>query len=280
MLIVFSAFLFAESADSNTVKPVRHVNGVYRILIENKDGMKIWIVDGLVIRREIFAEFVYGGNPAPYLFVPKNEIWIDHAISVEEFEYTLAHELNEYKLMMKNGMSYTDAHNSSLTLERFMRKKDFAMSQKHESEIHKVSPTDCDGLKQIKELPDSISLVDVYKQKYSSISGIDIWVVDGSKVRKEIFPDFGFSGNDLAYHFIPTNEIWIDGQVSCEETEISILTELDERSLMKTGLSFDDAYNKTIKKIKEDRNNLFKTTLKHSPIIIPSTLTREYSVGK
>ena len=61
--------------------------------------------------------------------------------------------------------------------------------------------------------------------------GISIWIVDGYLVRKNIYPDFGFSGNDLSCHFIPQKEIWIDGQVTCEETEYSIANELMERKL-------------------------------------------------
>jgi len=48
---------------------------------------------------------------------------------------------------------------------------------------------------------------------------------------------------------------------------------------MKTGLSYDDAYSITIKKIKVDRNNLNKTALQHPPVKIPLTLTRlHYSI--
>jgi hypothetical protein len=281
IILFLSAFiLHAQQNDSVSVKPTRYVQGIYRVPLKDTCGMHVWIVDGLAVRREIFGEFLYGGNPAPYLFVPPNEIWIDNDISVEEYKYTLAHELNEYKLMMETGMSYAAAHDSSLSLERSMRKTDSLTVIQHENEIHKVSPTDCDGLKQIKDLPDSIILRNIYRQKYSSIEGIDIWVVDGSKVRQEIFPDFGFSGNDLAYNFIPENEIWIDGQVSCEETETSVKSELSERALMKKGLSYDEAYSTIIKSIKEYRADLHKKAIRHRLIAVPAELTREYCITK
>lgn len=284
LIIIFllaSAFILqAQQKDSATVKPTRYVQGVYRVPLNDTVGMQIWVVDGSAVRREIFAEFLYGGNPAPYLFVPQNEIWIDNDISAEEFKYTLAHELNEYKLMMEKGLSYSAAHDSSLSLERSMRKKDSLMVSGHENEIHKVSPTDCDGLKQIRELPDSIYLHNIYRQKYSSMDGIDIWIVDGSKVRREIFPDFGFSGNDLAYNFIPKNEIWIDGQVSCEETETSVKSELSERTLMGNGLTYDEAYSTMVKDIKEYRAGLHRRAIRHPLIAVPAELTREYCINK
>jgi hypothetical protein len=92
-----------------------------------------------------------------------------------------------------------------------------------------VGVTDHDNIKEIKDIPDSIRLQNIYRLPVGIRNGISIWIVDGYLVRKNIFPDFGFSGNDLSCHFIPSKEIWIDGQISCEETEYSISTELMER---------------------------------------------------
>jgi hypothetical protein len=47
--------------------------------------------------------------------------------------------------------------------------------------------------------------------------------------------------NDLANHFILAKEIWIDGQVSCEETEYFIALEMKERQLMTEVKSYSDA---------------------------------------
>ena len=74
-----------------------------------------------------------------------------------------------------------------------------------------------------------------------------MWVVDGYKVRRDIYPDFGFSGNSSAYQFIPPNEIWIDASITCQEIEYSILLELKEMWYMKSGLTYDDAYTNALK---------------------------------
>lgn len=130
------------------------INGVYRILNEKRDGYAIWIVDGSAVRQNVYHEFLYGGNEQRYLFVPKGEIWIDNAISAEEYEYTVAHELNERKLMAKFGYSYAAAHDSSLQVELKMRKMNSKLSRSHEKPLAKVSPTDCDGYKEIYGIED------------------------------------------------------------------------------------------------------------------------------
>lgn len=222
-------------------------DNIYRYYYGEKDGFKVWIVDGALIRKNIFNEFVYGGNDERYPFIPVNEIWIDNSISAEEFETTLAHEMNERNLMAKYGMTYFDSHDSSLLVELIMRRNFIKSSILHEANLPKVSPIDFDSTREIEDLPELINLKNIYRVPLRVINGVNIWVVDGYAVRRDIYPDFGFSGNDLAYHFIPTNEIWIDGSVTCEETEYSIALELKEREYMKRGKNYDEAYLEAMK---------------------------------
>jgi hypothetical protein len=105
--------------------------------------------------------------------------------------------------------------------------------------------------------------------------GLTIWIVDGYLVRKNIFPDFGFSGNDLVYHFIPPKEIWIDGQVSCEEMEYSIATEQLERKLIHQGSSYSDAYETSVEEIRLLRGKMDHRIRNHPPLVIPDTLQRD-----
>ena len=105
-----------------------------------------------------------------------------------------------------------------------------------------------------------------------------MWIVDGYLVRKNIFPDFGFSGNDLVYHFIPPKEIWIDGQISCEEMEYSILAEQTERRLMQQGQSYSDAYEASVEHIRTLRDRMDGRIKNHPPLEIPDTLQREAGV--
>jgi hypothetical protein len=248
--------------------------GVYRYYMGKEQNYDIWIIDGNQVRLKIFSSFLYGGNEQRYPFNPKGEIWIDNAISSEEYYLTLAHELNERHLMAKFGWKYITAHDSSLSLEQTIRRKNEEVCLAHEASLKKVSPTDFSNIKEIKGIPDSINLKNIYRIPMGTREGITIWIVDGYMVRKNVYPDFGFSGNDLSYHFIPQKEIWIDGQVSCEETEYSIATELMERKLMNSGKSYDDAYSDAIDITQKNREDMVKLAGSHFMIAIPDSLTR------
>lgn len=251
----------------------KSVDGVYRYYMGKVDKYNIWIVDGNQVRLNIFSSFLYGGNEQRYPFNPKGEIWIDNAISCEEYYLTLAHELNERHLMAKFGWKYITAHDSSLSLEQSIRHSNEKICREHEASLKKVSPTDYSNIKEIRGIPDSIQIQNIYRVPAGTREGIDIWIVDGYMVRKNIYPDFGFSGNDKSYHFIPPKEIWIDGQVSCDETEYSITTELKERKLMEAGKSYDDAYSDAIDITLKHREDMMKMAKSHFSIAIPDSLT-------
>jgi hypothetical protein len=267
IMILLICLLAAACADN------KKVGDVYRYYNGKQNNYDIWIVDGNVVRLKIFSSFLYGGNEQRYPFNPKGEIWIDNAISCEEFGLTLAHELNERHLMAKFGWTYLAAHDSSLSLEQTIRHSNDEVCSAHEASLKKVAVTDYGNIKEIRGIPDSIQLQNIYRVPLGTREGITIWIVDGYMVRKNIYPDFGFSGNDISYHFIPAKEIWIDGQVSCEETEYSITTEMNERKLMVEGKSYDDAYSDAIDITQMNRQNMVKLAKSHFRLAIPDSLT-------
>ncbi len=255
----------------------KKVDGVYRYYMGKVQDYDVWIVDGNQVRSKIYGSFLYGGNEQRYPFNPKGEIWIDNAISCEEYYLTLAHEMNERHLMAKFGWKYVTAHDSSLSLELQIRRSNEEICHSHEASLGKVSVKDYSNLKEINDIPDSIKIQNIYRMPVGKRDGISVWIVDGYMVRKNIYPDFGFSGNDLAYHFIPVQEIWIDGQVSCEETEYSIVTELKERKLLEKGKSYDDAYTDALDSALILRDNMIKLARSHFRISLPDSV--EKSVG-
>jgi hypothetical protein len=251
------------------------VTDIYRCYVGQKNGFDVWIIDGYKVRQAIYKEFLYGGNGQRYCYVPPREIWIDHAVSCEEYELTLAHELNERHLMAKFGWTYEKSHDSSLALEVIMRHRYDSVCRNHEGSLHAVSPTDWSGTKEIRVLPDSVKLNGIYRVPLGLRDGLSVWIVDGYLVRKNIFPDFGFSGNDLVYHFIPAKEIWIDGQISSEETEYSIMAEQKERKLMQEGNSYSDAYEEAVEQIRTLRIRMGDRIRNHPPLLVSDTLQRD-----
>lgn len=233
-------FQFKTNLDSLSLP--KSINNLYRFYSGERNGFHIWIVDGEFVRRNYFDEFVYGGNGERYTFIPQNEIWIDNSISAAEFEYTLQHEINEFLLMKNFQMTYYDAHDSSLMLEQKLRHDDFLRCRKKEEVLKPVGTIDFDSVKEIPSLPDRIKLKNIYKAFIKKLDSIEVWIVDGGVIRREIYPDFGYSGNDLAYSFIPHLEIWIDDAISCQQMEYSIQLELVERQKLSEKFSYDEAY--------------------------------------
>jgi hypothetical protein len=143
---------------------------------------------------------------------------------------------------------------------------DFQLKLDHERQLDKVLPTDFYNNTEILRISDSVQLQNIYRVYVGKRDSIDIWIIDGSNIRRDIYPDFGLSGNDRAYHFIPAKEIWLDSQISCEEMEFSIRFELAERKLIIGGMTYDDAYEKALTFIRSQRIELSKKALKIPPI--------------
>jgi hypothetical protein len=180
--------------------------------------------------------------------------------------------------MAKYGWTYQTSHDSSLRLELVIRHKNEEICHGHEASLKKVGVTDAYDIKEIKYIQDSIQLQNIYRIPMGIRDGVSIWVVDGYLVRKNIYPDFGFSGNDLAYHFIPSKEIWIDGQVSCEETEYSVSLEMMERKLMVDGKSYSDAYEAAVQMVRQKREAMENIVKSHYKLAIPDSLARDAGV--
>jgi hypothetical protein len=243
------------------------------------DSLEIYIVDGELVRREIYPDFIFGGNEQRYPFVPHNEIWIDNSIPNREYTTTLKHEINEMTLMRERQWTYIQAHDSSLMLEVLLRNGFREESLAHEKSLPEVSPTDTDSLKQIKSLPDKIKLKDIYiERRESKGNPYSIWLVDGDKVRREIYPDFGFDGDANDYNFIPENEIWIDGNVSCEEYIYLLTEEKSSIELLNAGEDYDVETKKTGIKVNELRTKIFNELSSKLVKIDRNNLTRDKGI--
>lgn len=83
---------------------------VHRRLLKNlKNGIVVWLVDGRLVRTLFKVSFTEGGHDLVYHFVPKNEVWIDNDVIIEERPYVILHELLE-RFLMSKGLSYARAH--------------------------------------------------------------------------------------------------------------------------------------------------------------------------
>src|SRR3990167_4237769 len=73
------------------------------------DNVKIWLVDGKMVRNFFFVEYAEGGHDKVYDFIPENEIWIDEILPPKEIKFIIFHELRERNIMLR-GKKYQKAH--------------------------------------------------------------------------------------------------------------------------------------------------------------------------
>jgi hypothetical protein len=111
-------------------------------------------------------------------------------------------------------------------------------------------------LKEMFSLPDGIKI-----KKLGKKDGMDIWLVHGPSIRRQIDVDFTTGGHGMRHLFIPINEIWVDSAMNSEEDiEPSIFHELTEFKLMKNGVRYVEAHTlasvvETIQREKIARKN-------------------------
>jgi hypothetical protein len=96
---------------------------VYKSLIkEYSNGkIKIWVINGELVRDLFFIDFTEGGHDKVYNFIPENEVWIDDDLDLAERKFVILHELHERNLMSR-GKDYDHAHNSSSKIEYYCRR--------------------------------------------------------------------------------------------------------------------------------------------------------------
>lgn len=90
---------------------------IHRALLNRlSTKIKIWIVNGELVRDLYGADFAGGGHDHAYHFIPKNEVWIDNDLSPKERLFVILHELHERRLMAK-GANYERAHHCATEIE-------------------------------------------------------------------------------------------------------------------------------------------------------------------
>ena len=85
-----------------------------------ESGVRVWIVNGRLVRSVFDIDFTEGGHDHVYEFVPENEVWIDNDVEEVERPYVLLHELHERNLLAA-GEAYDRAHEASSRLESYCR---------------------------------------------------------------------------------------------------------------------------------------------------------------
>jgi hypothetical protein len=128
---------------------------IHKKLLRKYSGkIKVWVVNGELIRDLFFLDFTEGGHDKVYNFIPENEVWIDDDVTSKERKFVLLHELHERNLMSK-GWCYDiqdsrpksirfdkihnihqSAHHSASEIEYYCRKHPELIDEKLAEEIN------------------------------------------------------------------------------------------------------------------------------------------------
>ena len=109
----------------------KHGDGLNKIELGEYEDVKIFLVNGNCVKKEMMMDFVEGGHDAVYgkengeneHFMPNNEVWIDAAVYINEIPYVIAHELFERNKMTHDGVKYEEAHTESNEVEHTLREE-------------------------------------------------------------------------------------------------------------------------------------------------------------
>lgn len=94
----------------------------------------VWLVDGKMVRDFFLVDYAEGGHDKVYNFIPKNEIWIEEALSDSEIDFIILHELHE-RFLMSQGKKYSEAHKSATLVEDYYRDHPEGLEERIKKEI-------------------------------------------------------------------------------------------------------------------------------------------------
>jgi hypothetical protein len=195
---------------------------IYLKKIGHRGKIKIFIVDGQIVRTNLDEEFTNFGQHYRFACIPEYEFWIDHESSPDERRFFIDHLLVEWQLM-KQGYSYDKAIDLADIKERSER----------------FRSRDLTKVESKSGLPDPSK---VHLKTLTHAGPFTIFLVDGRLVRSNFDINFTEGGHDLVYTYVPKNEIWLDNDLSPGELPFILLHELFERSLMAKGLTYNQAH--------------------------------------
>lgn len=202
-------------------------------------NFKIWIVDGVFIRKNICEDFVNHGQHYFYKFIPKDELWIDKEVVPGEYYFYIEHLLVESRLMA-SGKPYKIAEEEADEAVKRERKRSIVVR-----ELKSTTKNKTERIEKIHK-----KLLKVYSKN------IKVWLVDGELVRDFFDTNFGGGSHGRVDPFTPKDEIWLDDDISQRERKFILLHELHERRLMQEkNLDYLKAHEAATKKEDFYRHN-------------------------
>lgn len=116
------------------------VKHIHKDLLQewSTDVLKIWIVNGTLVRDFFLIEYASGGHDRVYPFIPEGEIWIEDVLSEQERKFIILHELHE-RFLMGVGKKYPEAHQGATIIEDRYRDNPHELTLRIREELEKDS---------------------------------------------------------------------------------------------------------------------------------------------
>lgn len=113
-------------------------SAIYRAYVGKRGGAQVWIVDGPRVRLELNPDFCFVTHDKKSKFVPKGEIWLDSAMSIEEAYYALRQARIERKLLL-SGVKWSQAYERAQQQILNERRRHARLAARHEAKLPCVS---------------------------------------------------------------------------------------------------------------------------------------------
>ena len=203
---------------------------LHKQFVATHEGWDVYSVDTSAIRNiaqpdEEFTNFATQDD-FPDL-IPKGEIWVGEKNLDKEGVFFIANALAQRK-ELENGSSEEKAYTAGLNVERSLRERLTGLKFRAGRPHKRVPP-------------------ELYIERYITLPDvkfpIEVWLVDGSRVRSLYKTDYAEGGHGYVYRWVPKQQIWIEKDLDRWELPFIVSHEYIEVRLMRDeGLDYDKAH--------------------------------------
>lgn len=112
------------------------ISRIHRKTLYRSNGLKVWLVNGELVRDFFMTDYAGGGHDRVYHFIPEGEVWIDDDIPPADRKFIIIHELHE-RALMAEGKDYPHSHEKATEVEDYFRHHPKRIGKTIEAEIIK-----------------------------------------------------------------------------------------------------------------------------------------------
>jgi hypothetical protein len=198
--------------------------------VATSDGYDIFIVDAHAIRNASQPDEEFDNVATHEDFpdiVPERHIWTSQATWKKEGRFFVANAVTELQAR-EAGLSKDKAFDAGNAADRHLRQEVTGIEYR-DGRPHRRVPKE------------------IYIRRYCTLPDpqflIDVWIIDGCRVRCYYKTDYTEGGHGYVYPWVPKGQIWVESSVDRQELPYIIAHEYIEHRLMRDeGLEYDRAH--------------------------------------